>query len=89
MPGTTINIDSKMFAEPHLLPTKTNLPHILSAIATICAETEGFAPIGEYFSRYNASPNGHPFDLHDNCKDLGYRGPPDGAAFKGRGNRRA
>ena len=58
---------------------------ILMALATIRAETESFAPIGEFISRYNTSPNGKPFDLYDNRADLGNQGPPDGADFKGRG----
>lgn len=58
---------------------------ILMAIATIRAETGRFESIGEYRSRFNSSPNGHPFDLYDNRKDLGNRGDPDGRSFKGRG----
>lgn len=42
-------------------------------------------PTNEFLSRFNTSPGGHPFDLYDNRKDLGNRGPPDGASFKGRG----
>jgi peptidoglycan hydrolase-like protein with peptidoglycan-binding domain len=58
---------------------------VLMAIATIRAETGGFEPISEFKSRFNTSPNGHPFDLYDNRKDLGNRGEPDGSRFKGRG----
>jgi peptidoglycan L-alanyl-D-glutamate endopeptidase CwlK len=58
---------------------------ILMALATIRAETAGFIPIGEFKSKYNTSPGGHPFDLYDNRADLGNKGKPDGASFKGRG----
>jgi len=58
---------------------------VLMAIATIRVETGGFDPISEGKSRFNTSPNGHPFDLYDNRKDLGNRGRPDGNDFKGRG----
>jgi len=58
---------------------------VLMAIATIRVETGGLDPISEGKSRYNTSPNGHPFDLYDNRKDLGNRGRPDGSEFKGRG----
>lgn len=60
-------------------------PMVLMALATIRAETAGFEPISEYKSRYNTSPNGHPFDLYDNRADLGNKGEPDGEQFKGRG----
>lgn len=58
---------------------------LLMAIGTIRAETGGFEPISEFKSRFNTSPNGHPFDLYDGRKDLGNRGKPDGSNFKGRG----
>src|SRR5215468_1634350 len=58
---------------------------VLMAVGTIRAETGGFEPISEFKSRFNTSPNGHPFDLYDNRKDLGNRGRPDGNDFKGRG----
>jgi len=58
---------------------------VLMAIATIRAETGRFEPISEFTSRFNTSPNGHPFDLYDNRRDLGNRGKPDGSTFKGRG----
>lgn len=60
-------------------------PMVLMALATIRAESAGFVPIDEGISRYNTSPGGHPFDLYDNRGDLGNRGAPDGARFKGRG----
>ena len=58
---------------------------VIMALATIRAETAGFEPISEFKSKFNTSPNGHPFDLYDNRTDLGNRGRPDGASFKGRG----
>jgi peptidoglycan L-alanyl-D-glutamate endopeptidase CwlK len=58
---------------------------VLMAIGTIRAETGRFEPLDEGKSRYNTSPNGHPFDLYDNRRDLGNRGRPDGNDFKGRG----
>jgi putative chitinase len=63
----------------------TDKPMALMALATIRAETEGFKPIDEMKSKWNSSPNGHPFDLYDNRKDLGNLGRPDGELFKGRG----
>lgn len=60
-------------------------PMILMALATIRAETEPFLPLEEGHSKYNTSPNGHPFDLYDNRKDLGNQGPPDGERYRGRG----
>ena len=58
---------------------------VLMAIGTIRVETGRFEPLGEFQSRFNTSPNGHPFDLYDGRKDLGNRGQPDGSLFKGRG----
>lgn len=63
----------------------TDKPMVLMALATIAAETASFRPIDEYQSRFNTSPGGHPFDLYDQRRDLGNRGKPDGARFKGRG----
>lgn len=62
-------------------------PMLLMAVATIRAESAGFAPIDEYVSRFNTSPGADPpyFDLYDYRRDLGNLGPPDGAQFKGRG----
>lgn len=101
VPGAvTIAIASQMFPHTPLANIKTNLPPvmrslvktdlgskpmILMALATIRAETESFEPIAEGRSRFNTSPNGHPFDLYDNRKDLGNQGPPDGERFRGRG----
>jgi putative chitinase len=91
---------SKMFPSTPISHIKQNLPHVLEALqaagladkpmvlmalATIRAETASFEPISEGKSRFNTSPNGHPFDLYDNRKDLGNRGKPDGDSFKGRG----
>ena len=60
-------------------------PMILMALATIRAETASFEPVDEGRSRFNTSPGGHPFDLYDRRKDLGNRGAPDGASYRGRG----
>ena len=60
-------------------------PMVLMALATIRAEAEPFLPVDEGRSKFNTSPNGHPFDLYDNRRDLGNRGRPDGDRFKGRG----
>lgn len=91
---------SAMFPHTPLGNIKGNLPHVLAALtksalhdrvmilmalATIRAETESFEPIAEGRSRYNTSPNGHPFDLYDNRRDLGNRGTPDGERYRGRG----
>jgi putative chitinase len=100
MPHVTIAIVARMFPQtpvghinrhlPNVLASLVNesltaLPIVLAALATVRAETEGFEPIDEFQSRFNTSPNGPPFDLYDNRKDLGNKGPPDGAKFKGRG----
>lgn len=60
-------------------------PMVLMALATIRAESEGFVPTEEAISRYNTSPDGHPFDLYDHRRDLGNAGPPDGYRYRGRG----
>jgi len=51
-----------------------------------------FLPLVEGESPFNTSPGGapgavssSPFDLYDHRADLGNLGPPDGAAFRGRG----
>lgn len=100
IPGVTVAIVSQMFPSTPLGNIKINLPPVLKslvdadltdrpmvlvALATIRAETESFEPIAEGQSRFNTSPNGHPFDLYDNRKDLGNQGPPDGECFRGRG----
>jgi peptidoglycan L-alanyl-D-glutamate endopeptidase CwlK len=91
---------SAMFPHTPLGNIKRNLPYVLAALkksklhdrmmilmalATIRAETESFEPIAEGTSRFNTSPNGHPFDLYDNRRDLGNRGKPDGERYRGRG----
>jgi peptidoglycan L-alanyl-D-glutamate endopeptidase CwlK len=63
----------------------TDKPMLLMALATIRAESEGFAPVEEAVSRLNTSPDGHPFDLYDQRRDLGNQGPPDGCRYRGRG----
>ncbi len=100
IPGVTLTAVSKMFPFTPLGNIKANLPlvlnalvadalqdkpMVLTALATIRAETEGFEPISEGKSRFNTSPGGPPFDLYDNRRDLGNRGRPDGDRFKGRG----
>ena len=60
-------------------------PMLLTALATIRAESEGFVPVAESVSRFNTSPQGHAFDLYDHRADLGNLGAPDGARFRGRG----
>lgn len=96
----TVAVVSKMSPNSPIGNIKTHLPNILSAlkeldlddrdmilmaIGTIRAETEGFVPINEFQSRFNTAPNGTPFGLYDNRKDLGNQGHPDGSSFKGRG----
>jgi peptidoglycan L-alanyl-D-glutamate endopeptidase CwlK len=91
---------SRMFPQTPISNIKTNLPFVLQAMSnaglgdkpmilmalgTIRAETASFEPINEGRSRFNTSPDGHPFDLYDNRRDLGNRGTPDGDRFKGRG----
>ncbi len=98
--NVTVGIVAEMFPGAPLSNIKTHLPSVLDelvatdladkslvlmALATIRAETAGFEPISEFKSRFNTSPNGHPFDLYDNRNDLGNQGPPDGERFKGRG----
>ncbi len=98
--GMTAEIASRMLPGAHLGNIKAHLPPVLEAlrqaqagdrpmvlmaIASIAAEIAGFRPVDEGISRYNTSPDGHPFDLYDNRHDLGNRGEPDGARFKGRG----
>lgn len=100
MQEVTVERVSHMFPSAPLRNIKTHLPPVLQelvvvelndkpmvlmALATIRAETAGFEPINEFRSRFNTSPNGHPFDLYDNRSDLGNTGKPDGERFKGRG----
>ncbi len=96
----SIQVVAQMFDDAPLSNLRENLPFVLDAmkqtglvdrtmllmaLATVRAETAGFEPIDEFRSRYNSSPRGHPFDLYDHRTDLGNRGAPDGARFKGRG----
>lgn len=96
----SVEIVSKLFPTTPISNIRKNLPFVLDsladlklddkdmilmALATIRAETEGFEPISEFRSRWNSSPRGHSFDLYDNRSDLGNKGKPDGASFKGRG----
>jgi peptidoglycan L-alanyl-D-glutamate endopeptidase CwlK len=60
-------------------------PMLLMALATIRAESEGFAPVAEQVSRFNTSPDGAEFDLYDHRRDLGNLGPPHGRQYRGRG----
>jgi putative chitinase len=98
--AVTVEIVSQMFPSTQVGNIKTHLPFVLAALAarglhdrsmvlmalaTIRAEAEPFLPLEEGQSKFNTSPNGHPFDLYDNRRDLGNTGPPDGASFKGRG----
>jgi putative chitinase len=90
----------QLFPLTPIAPIRANLPSVLGALrtaglydpamvlmalATIRAEAECFEPIPEMPSRFNTSPDGHPFDLYDHRHDLGNQGPPDGASFRGRG----
>ena len=97
----TIEVVKQMFPAAPIMNIQANLPGILRALedaglsdedmvlmalVTLNFETAGtFAPITEQKSRFNSSPDGHPFDLYDNRRDLGNQGPPDGERFKGRG----
>ena len=96
----TPEIVSKMFPATPLKNIRQNLPSVLHALdevalgdkhmvlmalGTIRAETAGFEPISEFQSRFNTDPGQHPFNKYDNRADLGNKGAPDGASFKGRG----
>jgi len=98
--AVTVEMVSQMFPFTAIGNIKTNLPYVLAALkdrglhdrpmvlmalATIRAEAEPFLPVDEGRSKFNTSPNGHPFDLYDNRRDLGNRGRPDGDRYKGRG----
>lgn len=99
-PAMTVEVASRMLPGAPPRNVAENLPHVLAglaefglddramllmAIATIAAETASFRPVDEAVSRFNTSPGGHPFDLYDDRRDLGNRGRPDGARYKGRG----
>jgi peptidoglycan L-alanyl-D-glutamate endopeptidase CwlK len=61
----------------------TDKEMVLVALALVRADIGNFEPKEERKSRFNTSPEGHPFDLYDNKR--GNQGPPDGERFKGRG----
>jgi putative chitinase len=99
-PAITPHLVAQLFPATPLANIAANLPHILTALAaagladtpmllvalsTVRAEAEPFLPLTEQPSRFNTSPGGTPFDLYDHRRDLGNLGPPDGAAFRGRG----
>jgi putative chitinase len=99
-PLVTVEMASRMFPATPVRNIAANLPAVmaalreadlgdkpmvLAALATIRCETAPFEPLSEEPSPYNTSPHGSPFDLYDNRKDLGNRGRPDGAMFRGRG----
>ncbi len=100
IPGITVEVARRMLPYAPRANIDSNLPlvmnalvgpeladkaMILTALATIRAETGSFLPLSEGQSRYNTSPGGHPFDLYDSRADLGNLGVPDGERFKGRG----
>ena len=100
IPQVTPRIVSEMFPFTPQDNIERNLPEVLRALAedrladrsmvlmalaTVRAETESFEPVSEGRSRFNTSPGGAPFDLYDNRRDLGNRGPPDGERYRGRG----
>lgn len=63
----------------------TDRSMVCAALGTIRAESEGFLPISEFQSQFNTAPGMAPFSAYDKRKDLGNKGPGDGARFKGRG----
>ena len=96
--SVTVDSVQQMFPNTHRSAIVANLPMVLSglqwrgltdknmvcmALATIRAETEGFAPIPEGVSRFNTRVD--PFDLYEGRAGLGNSQPGDGARFKGRG----
>ena len=96
----TVDVVSDMFPVTPIGNIKKHLPLILAALkkldlsdrdmilmalSTIRTETEGFVPIDEFKSRFNTPPGGLPYSLYDHRRDLGNKGPTDGADFKGRG----
>jgi peptidoglycan hydrolase-like protein with peptidoglycan-binding domain len=100
VPNVSVNSVAKMFPGVPVANITENLPFVLQALAdaglgdknmilmalaTIRAETGNFTPLSEFQSKFNTPPGGPPFSLYDNRKDLGNKGAPDGANFKGRG----
>lgn len=95
-----VELVAEMFPHTRLGSIARNLPHVLAglrafgltekplvltALATIRAESERFEPVDEEPSRFNTSPGGMPFDLYDRRQDLGNQGAPDGERYHGRG----
>ncbi len=100
VPGVTVDMAARIVPGAPRPNIEDNLPHVLNglaglnladksmismALATIRAETGGFAAISEGKSQFNTAPGGPDFGLYDSRADLGNQGPPDGASFKGRG----
>jgi predicted chitinase len=100
IPYVTVDIVSQMFPGAPVSNIKANLPlvqqaladagladrnMVLMALGTIRAETASFRPISEGISKFNTTPESHPFNLYDNKPGLGNHGAPDGERFKGRG----
>ena len=98
--GFSVEAVAKLFPDAPVNNIRTYLPLVLRALAevrladrdmtlmalaTIKAETAGFAPISEYQSKYNTSPGGRPYALYDFRKDLGNNATGDGDRYKGRG----
>lgn len=94
----------RMFPGTRLYNIVVHLPHVLAglrqaeladlamglmALATVRAESAGFAPIDEGPSRFNTEPGAAPFNRYDAGtkigQRLGNREPGDGARFRGRG----
>ncbi len=95
-----LSVACRMFPDTSRPAIERNLPAVLvslteaglerpvprlAALATIRAEAECFEPVAEAVSPYNTTRHSHPFDLYDHRAELGNRGPPDGASFRGRG----
>lgn len=98
--GITPQLVAQLFPATPIANIAANLPHVLNALAaagladpsmllvalaTIRAEAEPFLPLTEQPCFLNTSPGGSSFDLYDHRRNLGNQGPPDGAAFRGRG----
>src|SRR5262249_59843717 len=96
IPEVTVPIVGTMFPHTPVENIRTHLPFVcdalvehdlfdkpmaLMALATLRAETESFVPISEGQSRFNTSPDGHPFALYDHRTDLGNMWPANGECF--------
>ena len=95
----TIEVVNQMFPSSPIMNIQANLPGILRALedaglsdedmvlmALVILNFESggtFRPVTEQKTRFNTSPDGHPFDLYDNRN--GNLGPPEGERFRGRG----